>query len=52
MILAIVEQTSEVHNESVAEAMARLCDYLPDPDKFQKFCKQFVDTVGPLIIRL
>ena len=50
VLVALVEQTSEVHNESVAHAMVRLCSYLPDP--FHSFCKQFIDAAGPIIIKL
>nr|KAG5708000.1 hypothetical protein BaRGS_025138 [Batillaria attramentaria] len=52
VILALIEQTSEFHNESVAKAMERLCNYLPDPNRYQKLCKEFVAAAGPLIIEL
>ncbi|XP_076449444.1 acyloxyacyl hydrolase-like [Babylonia areolata] len=53
VIVALVEETSEVHNETVASALERLCSYLPDqPATFQKYCRRFILAVGPLLIRL
>ena len=49
--MAIVEQQAEYHNESISQALDRLCSYLPVGD-YNTACKTIVDVLGPLIIDL
>ncbi|PVD20558.1 hypothetical protein C0Q70_18714 [Pomacea canaliculata] len=50
VIVSLVEQLGEIHNESVVNSTARLCSYLPG--KYQQFCKEFVDAFGPILFKL
>jgi len=48
LIVALVEQYTEIHNKTVIHAMEELCSFLPD--FLQKICVQAVDYFGPRII--
>ncbi|KAK3597581.1 hypothetical protein CHS0354_018177 [Potamilus streckersoni] len=48
VIVALAEQTSVIHNESIVHALDRICGYLPGT--YQKACKEFVDFFGPILI--
>ncbi|KAL8616314.1 hypothetical protein ACOMHN_056257 [Nucella lapillus] len=49
--LALVEQLAELHNESEATVMHKLCVSLPTP-QLQTTCKHFVDMGAPFLILL
>ena len=51
MLVGIAEQLSQVHNESIAHSIDRLCSYLPSQGP-QELCKLLVDEFAPGIIRL
>lgn len=48
VVLGLVEQLTTVYNESVVMSLERLCSFFPD--KYQVYCKEAVDFLGPVII--
>ena len=43
--LGLVEGLADVHNKSAGDALAFICDILPD--KIRPGCKELVDLIGP-----
>ena len=50
LILGVVEQTVELYNTTVDNAMEKLCSYLPGD--LQTPCKTLISTYGPAVIEL
>ncbi|KJE93948.1 hypothetical protein CAOG_08802 [Capsaspora owczarzaki ATCC 30864] len=50
LLTGLVGQLAEIHNETVADSMARFCSYLPA--SYQTPCAALVKTYGPTIIDL
>lgn len=48
VVMGLMEQSSVIHNETIAASLERMCNYLPD--KFHVACKLAVEFVGPIII--
>ena len=51
VLLGTVDQLAEIYNQSVADAMAMLCDILPK-EGFSDACKALVEEFGPAIVVL
>ncbi|XP_071089043.1 acyloxyacyl hydrolase-like isoform X3 [Haliotis cracherodii] len=47
VVISLVEQLSEIYNETTVQALDRLCSFLPT--KFQNACKAFANFVGPVL---
>ena len=51
ILVGLVEQLTQLYNESVAESLARFCNYLP-AGGFEEACKVLVDEYSPGVISL
>lgn len=50
IVTGLVEQLTEIYNISVADALAKFCDFLPSG--FREACTTLVEEFGPVVIEL
>ncbi|CAM9558314.1 unnamed protein product [Lampetra planeri] len=48
--VGMVQQLSEIHNDSISSAMARLCGVLPETHNLRASCQILLQVFGPSII--
>ncbi|XP_050396389.1 acyloxyacyl hydrolase isoform X2 [Patella vulgata] len=50
VVVSLIEQLGEIHNETVVKALDRLCSYLPP--KIKGPCQVFAQFIGPILVEL
>ncbi|OCT76092.1 acyloxyacyl hydrolase [Xenopus laevis] len=52
LMVTIIEQLAQVHNNTVQEAMTTLCGYLPEEARIRSICILLTELFGPDLIKL
>jgi len=50
--VGLLEQLVQIHNESVTNAMERVCKFFIHEPDYRKACETVVDFVGPTLVDL
>ena len=48
--MALADQLSVIHNETITHALERICGFLPD--SFRQACDDFAEFIGPILTDL
>jgi hypothetical protein len=50
-VVGVLEQLSQVHNESIAQSMTRLCEMLP-VEAYRVACDEIAVIFAPIVIEV